>query len=391
MTLQRQSKIWLVAVLVTAALLYVLSNVLLPFVAGIILAYLLDPAADRLERMGLGRTSATVIILSLFVLMFVLAIILLVPLVANQVTAFIAKIPEYVAKAQTIVTEHGAPLFARFGGPDAMADIQKSLGNIVGQGAGWLGKFLESLWSGGQAIISVLSLLVVTPVVAFYLLIDWDRMIAKIDGWLPLDHRDTIRSLASDIDAAISAFLRGQAMVCLALGVFYAVGLSLMGLNFGALIGFISGLLSFIPYVGSIIGLLLSVGVAVVQFWPEWTMPLIALAIFATGQFLEGNVLSPKLVGASVGLHPVWLMFALLAFGSLFGFVGLLLAVPLAAMIGVLIRFALGRYLQSSLYKGVVSSRTQLSGRPVAPDTTIVSSEVSQTPAKRAPRSRRTS
>jgi predicted PurR-regulated permease PerM len=354
MTLQRQSKIWLVAVLVTAALLYVLSNVLLPFVAGIILAYLLDPAADRLERMGLGRTSATVIILSLFVLMFVLAIILLVPLVANQVTAFIAKIPEYVAKAQTIVTEHGAPLFARFGGPDAMADIQKSLGNIVGQGAGWLGKFLESLWSGGQAIISVLSLLVVTPVVAFYLLIDWDRMIAKIDGWLPLDHRDTIRSLASDIDAAISAFLRGQAMVCLALGVFYAVGLSLMGLNFGALIGFISGLLSFIPYVGSIIGLLLS-------------------------------------VGASVGLHPVWLMFALLAFGSLFGFVGLLLAVPLAAMIGVLIRFALGRYLQSSLYKGVVSSRTQLSGRPVAPDTTIVSSEVSQTPAKRAPRSRRTS
>jgi predicted PurR-regulated permease PerM len=173
-----------------------------------------------------------------------------------------------------------------------------------------------------------------------------------VDTWLPVPQRETVRAIARDIDKAIAGFVRGQATVCLILGTFYAVGLTMIGLNFGALIGMTAGFLSFIPYVGSLTGLILSVGVAIVQFWPDWHWILATLAIFVLGQFVEGNILSPKLVGASVGLHPVWLMFALLAFGSLFGFVGLLLAVPLAAAVGVIARHALRQYMASPLYHG---------------------------------------
>jgi predicted PurR-regulated permease PerM len=208
------------------------------------------------------------------------------------------------------------------------------------------------VWSGSQSVLNVLSLIVVTPVVAFYLLVDWDRMIAKVDSWVPPRHRPTVRGLAKEINGAISGFIRGQALVCLLLGSWYAVALWLTGLNFGFLIGMIAGFLSFIPYVGSLTGLVLSVGVALVQFWPDWLMIGAVLAIFFSGQFVEGNILSPKLVGEAVGLHPVWLMFALFAFGSMFGFVGLLLAVPLAATAGVLARFGLRQYLASPLYAG---------------------------------------
>ncbi|HEV2727991.1 MAG TPA: AI-2E family transporter, partial [Solirubrobacterales bacterium] len=253
---------------------------------------------------------------------------------------------------QALAVERGGALFQRFGGADALANMQASAGDLLKQGTAWMVGFLRGLWSGGQALISVFALLVVTPVVAFYLLVDWDRMIATVDGWVPLRNRETVRALARDIDRAIAGFIRGQAMVCLILGTIYAVGLSLIGLNFGALIGMGAGLLSFIPYVGSLTGLIVSMGVAIVQFWPDWTWILATLGIFVLGQFIEGNILSPKLVGASVGLHPVWLMFALLAFGSLFGFVGLLLAVPLAAAAGVLARFALRQYLSSHLYHG---------------------------------------
>jgi predicted PurR-regulated permease PerM len=211
---------------------------------------------------------------------------------------------------------------------------------------------LKSLWSGGSALISLFSLIVVTPVVAFYLIYDWHKMIGAADSWIPVHQRDTVRELARQTDAAIAGSVRGQCAVCLILCTFYAVGLSVAGLNFALLIGLISGLITFIPYVGSMTGLILALAVAVAQFWPQYTPILIVLGIFLLGQFLEGNVLSPKLVGDSVGLHPVWLMFALLAFGYLFGFVGLLVAVPLAATIGVLCRFALRRYLESSLYTG---------------------------------------
>jgi len=193
---------------------------------------------------------------------------------------------------------------------------------------------------------------VVTPIVAFYLLVDWDDMIVTVDNWVPREHLETVRALGRDINAAMAGFIRGQGTVCLLLGFFYAVGLSLAGLKFGLAIGILAGALTFIPYAGALIGGVLAIGVALFQFWPDvWSITLIAI-IFGLGQFLEGNFLSPKLVGKSVGLHPVWLMFALFAFGYAFGFVGLLLAVPLAAAAGVLVRFGLGQYLSSRLYLG---------------------------------------
>ena len=361
MTVQRQIGFWAIALVVTALLLFILRDILLPFVAGFAVAYLLDPMADRLERLGLGRLAATVIILILFVFVFLVALVLILPFLAHQLGAFMERLPSYVARLQELAARQGGPLLERLGGSEALADIQNSVGNLVGQGAAWLGAFVGRLWAGGQAILSVFALLVVTPVVAFYLLVDWDRMVATVDSWLPLSQRDTIRLIARDIDLAIAGFIRGQALVCLILGGFYAIGLSLIGLNFGVLIGLTAGILSFIPYVGSITGLILSVGVAIVQFWPDWTWIAATLGIFAFGQFVEGNILSPKLVGASVGLHPVWLMFALLAFSSLFGFVGLLLAVPLAAAMGVIARYALARYMESPLYRGsrIAASRAE--------------------------------
>ena len=357
MTLQRQIGFWLGSLVVFVLLLVLFRDILLPFIAALALAYLLDPLADRLERLGMSRLAATIVILFIFILIFALALILLAPLLGQQLAGLVARLPEDAAKLQNLVLERGAPWLERFGGGDLAKQAQSSLGDLVGQATKWAGGLLQSLWTGGTAIVGVFSLLVLTPVIAFYLLVDWDRMVATVDSWLPRDHRDTIRGLVREMDTAIAGFLRGQALVCLLLGSFYAIGLSLIGVNFGALIGIISGFLSFIPYVGSLTVLVLSVGVAIVQFWPDWTWPLAALGVFLVGQFLEGNIFQPKFVGDSIGVHPVWLMFALLAFGTLFGFVGLLLAVPLSAVIGVLCRFALRQYLASNLYRGIEPPR----------------------------------
>jgi predicted PurR-regulated permease PerM len=352
MTIQRQITVWVIAFAIFVLLLFVLRGVLLPFIAGLVLAYLLDPLADRLEKLGLGRLTATLAILIVSVVLLVLVIVLVAPLIATQLSSFVSALPDYVKRLQALIAEQGAPLIQRFGGPDAFAKIQESLGGLVGQGASIAGSFLGSLLTGGQALLGIVSLLVVTPVVAFYLLLDWDRMVAKVDGYVPVHNKRTVRRLSKEIDTAIAGFIRGQALVCLLLGLWYGIGLTLIGVNFGLLIGIISGFLSFVPYVGSLSGLVLALGVALVQFLPEWTPVALTLAVFVSGQFIEGNILAPKLVGQSVGLHPVWLMFSLFAFGSLFGFVGLLLAVPLAAAVGVLIRFALQQYRKSPLYSG---------------------------------------
>lgn len=337
---------------VSVVLLYLLRDVILPFAAGLALAYLLDPLADRLQRLGLGRLSASLIILGLFVVGLVLTLLIVVPLAAKQISSLVATLPGMVSRLQGIVAERAGPLLERVGGADVLNDLQSSVGTLVGQGGTWFLAFLRSIWSGGQTLISIASLLVITPVVAFYILLDWDRMIAKLDTWVPPRHRPVVRRLGREIDRAIIGFVRGQTLVCLILGTFYAVGLFLVGLNFGVLIGLIAGFLTFIPYVGTLTGFLLSVGVALVQFWPDsdWLHIGLTIGVFLVGQFLEGNIISPKLVGDSVGLHPVWLMFALLAFGSLFGFLGLLIAVPVAASIGVIVRFSIDRYLKSPLY-----------------------------------------
>ena len=352
MTLQKQFTVWMIALLGLVLCLYLFRGILLPFVAGMALAYLLDPVADGFEKLGMNRMLATVSVLMLFVLLFFLLLVLIVPTLAHQMAGFAEDFPGYIASLQELVSTVSVDLLPKFLHDFDASSLQNNIKDLVGQGASWVGQLIKSLWNGGQALIDMIALVVITPVVAFYLLYDWDRMVAKIDQWLPRDHRDTIRRLASQIDESVSGFVRGQIMVGMILGIFYALSLSLLGLNFGLLIGLGAGVISFIPYVGATLGLVVSGGVAIVQFWPEPLPILTALGIFAVGQFVEGNILQPRLVGERVGLHPVWLMFALLAFGSLYGFVGMLIAVPAAAAVGVIVRYALSQYLLSPLYMG---------------------------------------
>ncbi|HVX91834.1 MAG TPA: AI-2E family transporter [Xanthobacteraceae bacterium] len=349
MKIDLQLAFWTAAFVLVAFLLWLLHEILLPFVAGVALAYLLDPLANRLERFGIGRLFATLLIVGLFVLACLLVVVLIAPVLGSQLAALVDNLPTYVARLQALAADSSRPWLGRILG-QGIGDAP--FATLVQQATGGAAVFLKSLWSGGQAVLSVISLFVVTPVVACYLLYDWNRMVAALDRWLPRAQANTIRGLAREIDRAIAGFVRGQTGVCLILGSFYALGLSMTGLNSGLLIGVVSGLISFIPYVGSLTGLVLSAGIAVAQFFPDWSPIVSVLAVYVVGQFLEGYVLAPYLVGPSVGLHPVWLMFALVAFGYLFGFVGMLVAVPLAAAIGVLVRFALKHYLASPLYTG---------------------------------------
>ncbi len=348
---RRQIRFWIIVAVVLALFLYIFSEILLPFVAGMVLAYFLDPVADRLERLGLSRIMATVLILVAFLVTMVIAVIIVAPVLATQLSDFAAKMPDYLSRLQSLITSFDPEWIERRFGIDA-ADLRDGLNSLLSSTVGFFTGIFASIWSSGVALISLASLFIVTPVVAFYMLLDWDKMVARVDSWVPRDYVHIVRQLATDINASTAGFVRGQGTLCLVLGIMYAVGLTLTGLNFGILIGLFSGLISFIPYVGSLVGLVLAVGVAFVQFWPDWTMVAAVAGVFFVGQFIEGNILQPRLVGKSVGLHPVWLMFALFAFGALFGFVGLLIAVPASAAIAVLVRFAIARYLVSPLYVG---------------------------------------
>lgn len=351
MTLQKQVLIWAISLAVLVFGLWLFSPILLPFIAGLVLAYFLDPVADALQRLGLSRLAAALLIVIVAILALVVTLVVLAPIVSDQVGRFASDLPGII-QALTQRFDELAPQWLKDALARSGADVRGSVSEFAGKAAEWMLSVLKTLLSGGLALVNLVSLLVVTPIVAFYLLVDWDDMIATIDGWVPREHVETVRALGRDINTAMAGFIRGQGTVCLALGFFYAMALSMAGLKFGLAIGLLAGALTFIPYAGALIGGVLAIGVALVQFWPElWSIALVG-AIFAAGQFLEGNFLSPKLVGKSVGLHPVWLMFALFAFGYAFGFVGLLLAVPMAAAAGVLVRFGLRQYLSSRLYLG---------------------------------------
>lgn len=360
MTLQKQVLIWAISLAVLVLALWLLSPILLPFIAGLVLAYFLDPVADRLQGWGLSRLTAATLIVFLAIVVLVASLVILAPMLTDQIGKFAGELPGLIQSLSQRFNAW-APDWMKDAVANSGTDIQASVTQFAGKAADWILSVLKTVLSGGLALVNLVSLLVVTPIVAFYMLVDWDDMIATVDGWIPREHVETVRNLGREVNAAMAGFIRGQGSVCLILGIFYAAGLSFAGLNFGMAIGLLAGALTFIPYAGALIGGVLAIGVALVQFWPDyWSIGLVA-AIFALGQFLEGNFLSPKLVGRSIGLHPVWLMFALFAFGYAFGFVGLLLAVPMAAAVGVLARFALRQYLSSRLYLGT----DDLEGSPV--------------------------
>ena len=351
MTLGEQARWWGVGLIVLIIVLLLLADVLAPFVMGAAIAYFTDPLADRLQKHGVSRILATVIITVTALIAFVVLIAVVTPLVANQIRLAVSAAPGIIDAIRAFIDQTVLPWL-----PMTTSDgniLSEALTRFENQVRDISVKVLESAWSLGMAGVNFITLAVITPVVAFYLLLDWDNMVARIDDLLPRQHRDTIRELAERIDGVLAGFVRGQLTVCLILGVFYAAGLIIVQLPFGLLVGMFAGLISFIPFVGSILGGALSIGIALFHFWdsPEW---IVAVAgIFVIGQVVEGNFLSPKLVGDSVGLHPVWLMFSLSAFGSLFGFTGLLIAVPTAAVIGVFLRFSIEQYKTGRLYRGV--------------------------------------
>lgn len=342
-----QVRYWGIAIAVFLVIMWFLGDVILPFVLGAAVAYCLDPVADRLERLGCSRGVATGIITFFAILAFVVAALLILPTLARQTAELVAQAPAMASNLQVFLTER----FPELG--DANSTIRQSL-SAVGETVRSKGdELLDTVIASFSGIVNLVVLFVIVPVVAFYLLYDWDNMVAKIDGLLPRDHAPVIRQIVRDIDRTMAGFVRGQGTVCLILGIFYAAALMLVGLNFGLVVGVVAGALTFIPYVGALVGGALAMGLALFQFWGDWLWIVLVYAIFQFGQFVEGNILTPRLVGQSVGLHPVWLIFALSAFGAVFGFVGLLVAVPVAAAIGVILRFGIVQYRGSLLYKGL--------------------------------------
>ncbi len=366
---QKQFQYWGIAAVVLVLLLWFLGNVLTPFILGGAIAYCLDPVADRMERLGLSRAMSTIVVTLGVILIFMLAFLLVVPTLIGQLGQLITQIGLLVENLPQIWSNLKGWLEGRFPALDLQGDfLQEQLTALGGAIQSRGGDLVAALLSSAQGVINAIVLVLIVPVVTFYMLMDWDRMIARIDDLLPRDHQETIRTLARQIDNTLASFIRGQGTVCLVLGLYYAIALMIAGLNYGLIIGFIAGLISFIPYIGALVGGVLAMGVALFQWWSgtevvdgqtvevgiNWLRIGIVAAIFMLGQFFEGNILTPNLVGQSVGLHPVWLILALSVFGSLFGFVGMLVAVPVAAVIGVLTRFLVSEYKAGRLYKGTV-------------------------------------
>lgn len=351
--IETQAKYWSIATVAFAVVLWALGDVLLPFVLGAAIAYMLDPVADRLQKWGLSRGLAVAVITVAMILLFVVVTLAVVPALIEQSVALFNIMPTLFNDLQSFLTSR----FPSLMDPDSAANAAlTSLGETIREKGSAL---LNTALSSAASFLNIIVLFVIVPVVAVYMLIDWDNMIARVDELLPRDHAPTIRAIAADIDKVLAGFVRGMGSVCLVLGIYYAVALALVGLQFGLVVGVFAGLLTFIPYVGAILGGGLAVGLALFQFWGDWFWIVVVYAIFQSGQFFEGNVLTPRWVGSSVGLHPVWLLLSLSVFGSLFGFVGLLVAVPLAAALGVVTRFITQQYKAGRLYRGLDSLSPQ--------------------------------
>jgi predicted PurR-regulated permease PerM len=347
----RTQRIAMLVGLVVAAwlMLSLFASVLLPFVVASGIAYFLDPPAARLSRAGVPRGAAALLLIVTLIAAVLLFALLLYPLVLAQLGILLSRIPTYVVMLRDWANEVMAHLQERLGS----SFVDQNLRDLVASQAGAMLSFVSSaisrLIGSGFAIFNVLTLVVVTPIVAFYLLRDWPRIIGRVDAWLPRRYASVLRAQAREVDRILSAWLRGQAICCVALAVFYCFGLSLVGLDLGLIVGLAAGLLSFIPYVGTITGAVTSLALAAAQF-PTWHGVLKVGAVFVLGQLLEGYVIYPRFLGDRVELHAVWVIFALFAGGAAFGFLGVLLAVPAAATIGVIARYWLRRYLVSPLY-----------------------------------------
>ena len=345
---EKTFQFWIMVAIFTLAFLWLFNGVLMPFVVGIALAYFLNPVVEKMSKNRIPRWVSALLILSAFILVAFIGLLFAVPVLIREMIDFVQLIPSLFNQAQDWMARQ-VPMLEL---PNSFADIDQTAlsdkaGDIINVGKNILGNVLK----GGLALVGFISVLVLIPIIAFYLMIDWPRVTAKVKELVPEKNKATVNGILGDIDKSLSGFIRGQLSVCFLLGLFYAIGLSLMGLQYGFFIGVTAGVLSVIPFVGSLFGLVASVGMAFYQFG-GWEYPLIAFIIFAVGQLVEGNYLTPKLVGDSVGLHPIWVIFVLMAGGALLGVLGMIIAVPVAAIIAVLIRHAIKSYKESAYYKG---------------------------------------
>lgn len=335
--------------LAVLAALQLFASILLPFVVAAGLAYFLDPVASRLHRAGMRRGLAALLLVVGLVAVGLLFALLLYPLILAQVAILISRVPAYVSDLRLWAGQVIVHLQQRLGEEYVDGKLRDLVSGQAGTMLGFVAGALTRIVGGGFAIFNVLSLLVVTPVVAFYLLRDWPAMVRRVNGWLPQRYAGVLRAQAVEMDRILAAWLRGQALCCVVLALFYALALQAVGLDLGLIVGITAGVLSFIPYVGSITGGVTSIGLALAQF-PTWTGVAEVVGVFIAGQLLEGYVIYPRFLGDRVELHAVWVIFALFAGGAVFGFLGVLLAVPVAAVLGVLARFWLRKYLASPLY-----------------------------------------
>lgn len=349
MTGDTQIRFWLAALGLFMLFVYLFSGILLPFVAGFAIAYFLDPVVDWIQKAKLSRGLATAVVMGLFFALLTLFILLLAPVIESQFIGFATQLPDSIAQIWSAIQ----PLVdkAMVGlDEDQAGEMRVAAGKLLENAVAWLGELAGGVLSGGVALFNVLSLLLITPVVAFFLLRDWDRIVTRVDDLLPRRSAATIRAQFGLMDTALAGFVRGQATVCLILGTLYAVGWSLVGLEFGLVLGLLTGVLAFVPYAGGMFGVMLALGMAFGQFWPDTTPIGLVFLVFVVVQAIDGSAITPRLIGGRVGLHPVWILFALLGGASVLGFLGVLIAVPCAAMIGVLVRFGIGRYLQSGYF-----------------------------------------
>jgi predicted PurR-regulated permease PerM len=328
--------------------LWLLSGILLPFIVGMAAAYLLDPLADWLQRHGFRRGMATLLITALFFALLALLILVLLPVAIEQAVGLGAKLPGYFDTLRVRVLD----LVERLESQNVVdgGSVEGLASRFAQQALGYVGTALTNVVQSSLVVLNLFSLVFITPIVTFYLLRDWDRMVAAVRSVVPPRHHPTVRRLSNEVDQVLAGFLRGQGMVCLFLGVFYAGGLMLVGLDYGAIIGLLTGLFSFIPYVGMLVGVAVGLTVAAFQFGAFLPVALVA-AVFALGQFIEGNFLTPKVVGSRIRLHEVWVIFAVLAGTALFGLTGTFLATPVAAVIAVLVRFAVERWRRSDYFR----------------------------------------
>ncbi|AFJ03759.1 Putative permease often clustered with de novo purine synthesis [Methylophaga frappieri] len=341
---------WLILALILVAgwLIYLLSGVLMPFFIAALLAYLGDPLVDRLEDKKLSRTlSVSIVFVSLFITLIV-ALLLFIPLLNEQLKALFEKLPGYIDRLQTALS----PVMQSLGLSQEVFDLETvktafkdywaQAGKVAGNIVGYVSK-------SGLAVMTFLTNLVLIPVLTFYLLRDWDILVGRIKELLPRRYQEEVSYLAKDCDDMLAGFLRGQLMVMLALAIIYSIGLTLIGLDLALLIGVIAGIVSFVPYLGLLVGILLAGTAAYLQF-QEWLPVLFVIGVFSFAQLIEGMFLTPRFVGERIGMHPVAVIFAVMAGGSLFGFIGVLLALPVAAVIMVMLRHAHDRYVKSQLY-----------------------------------------